>query len=103
MRLVSVSGRVRRISPCVRSTISKYRRTIFLPLPATQERGEDRGEGYPRSLLSPALSSIRWRRGSLFGFACAARSSFLAGGSFVRNSGPAFGRREVGSNGAEAD
>ena len=35
------------------------------PLPARNERGEDRGEGKPieTPLLSPALSSIRWRRG----------------------------------------
>jgi arylsulfatase A-like enzyme len=52
---------------------------VQLPLPATQERGEGRGEGYFRKfaddnlassdyetkpLLSPALSSISWRRGS---------------------------------------
>src|SRR2546428_12382771 len=35
------------------------------PLPARNEWGEDRGEGKPikTHLLSPALSSIRWRRG----------------------------------------
>src|SRR6266567_1817446 len=35
---------------------------FLLPLPATQERGEDRGEGH---LLSPTLSSTAWRRGSV--------------------------------------
>ena len=43
---------------------------IQLPRPATQERGEDRGEGHlsfesQTHLLSPALSSISWRRGSV--------------------------------------
>ena len=41
-------------------------RALFLPLPATHEWGEDRGEGLQGSLLSPTLSSIRWRRGSRF-------------------------------------
>ncbi len=35
-------------------------RANLLPLPARHERGEGWGEGH---LLSPALSSIRWRRG----------------------------------------
>ena len=39
-------------------------RAFLLPLPTTQEWGEDRGEGRP--LLSPALSSNRWRRGSVW-------------------------------------
>ncbi len=39
-------------------------RDLLLPLPTTQEWGEDRREGRP--LLSPALSSIRWRRGSVW-------------------------------------
>ena len=39
-------------------------RVLRLPRPTTQEWGEDRGEGLPMSLLSPALSSIRWRRRS---------------------------------------
>src|SRR6266566_5772413 len=47
-------------------------RDLFLPLPATQEWGEDRGEGNPTSLLSPALSSVRWRRGSVLGSGCTA-------------------------------
>src|SRR6266568_3591101 len=40
------------------------------PLPARNEWGEDRGEGKPikTHLLSPALSSIGWRRGLEFGF-----------------------------------
>src|SRR6266571_1079226 len=35
------------------------------PLPARNERGEDRGEGKPIKThrLSPARSSMRWRRG----------------------------------------
>src|SRR5207245_9922567 len=42
------------------------------PLPARNERGEDRGEGKPikTHLLSPALSSIRWRRGRNRGALC---------------------------------
>src|SRR6266550_37102 len=50
----------------------------FLPLPATQEWGEDRAEGkaHKSTLLSPALSSIRWRRGSPFGCGQAALSPF---------------------------
>src|SRR5438876_12022890 len=39
-----------------------FLRALFLPLLATQEWGEE----HPTRLLSPALSSIRWRRGSLF-------------------------------------
>ncbi len=37
------------------------------PLPVRNERGEDRGEGKPikTHLLSPALSSIQWRRGEI--------------------------------------
>ena len=37
------------------------------PLPARNEWGEDQGEGSPMKsrLLSPALSSIRWRRGRI--------------------------------------
>ena len=42
-------------------------RQYFLPLPMRNEWGEDRGEGnlWPaaKTLLSPTLSSIRWRRG----------------------------------------
>ena len=46
----------RRLRPCV---------AWFLPLPARNEWGEDRGEGLSEktNLLSPALSSIRWGRG----------------------------------------
>src|SRR5260370_14529987 len=42
------------------------------PLPARNEWGEDRGEGQPikTHLLSPALSSIRWRRGRNPGARC---------------------------------
>src|SRR5436309_15630679 len=47
-----------------------FRIAPFLPLPATQEWGEDRGEGHPTSLLTPTLSSIGWRRGSFFGSGC---------------------------------
>src|SRR5437667_2316879 len=64
-------------------TAQKFWSDLFLPLPATQEWGEDRlpaatgaaqagGEGNPTSLLSPALSSIRWRRGSVLGSGCTA-------------------------------
>src|SRR5947207_7720291 len=35
---------------------------LLLPLLATQEWGEDRGEG---RLLAPPLSSIAWRRGNV--------------------------------------
>ncbi len=42
-------------------------RDLFLPLPTLHEWGEDRGEGNPTSLLSPALSSMRWRRGDSLG------------------------------------
>src|SRR2546428_12819673 len=35
---------------------------FLLPLPATQEWGEDRGEGHP--LFCPTLPSTAWRRGS---------------------------------------
>src|SRR6266571_6931099 len=40
------------------------------PFPTRNEWGADRGEGKPikTHLLSPALSSIRWRRGLEFGF-----------------------------------
>jgi hypothetical protein len=55
------------------------RALLLLPLPVTKERGEGRGEGrFSKAtdgksapgfgitlLLSPALSSIPWRRGSL--------------------------------------
>src|SRR6266516_6345345 len=53
-------------------------RASLLPLPATQEWGEDRGEGHSHttSLLSPALSSIRWRRGSFLACRFEPRSSF---------------------------
>src|SRR6266481_1133612 len=42
------------------------------PLPARNERGEDRGEGKPIKThrLSPARSSMRWRRGSNRGASC---------------------------------
>ena len=47
-------------------------RGFLLPLPTTQEWGEEGGEGHSKelfhfksNLLSPALSSIGWRRGSV--------------------------------------
>src|SRR5260370_25202706 len=42
------------------------------PLPARNDWGEDRGEGKPikTHLLSPALSSIRWRRRRNRGASC---------------------------------
>jgi hypothetical protein len=54
-------------------------RMFFLPLPATEEWGEERGEGHssfrPQTrLLSPALSSRAWRRGSLWLRLCRAMS-----------------------------
>src|SRR5439155_6931135 len=50
---------------------------LFLLLPATQEWGEERGEGHPTSLLSPALSSMRWRRGGFFSCGLAALGLFM--------------------------
>ena len=57
----------------------------LLPRPATKEWGEDRGEGLskePLNLLAPALSSIGWRRGSVFGCGFAALRLSRLGGSF---------------------
>src|SRR2546426_4570727 len=44
MRLVSVSGRVRRISPCVRSTIESCRRT---------KNGHEKGQQVPFAAAAP--------------------------------------------------
>jgi hypothetical protein len=47
-----------------------FARRVLLPLPARNERGEGRGEGLfikwfisKTHLLTPALSSIAWRKG----------------------------------------
>src|SRR5439155_464554 len=44
-----------------------FGKDLFLPLPTMHEWGADRGEGNPTSLLFPALSSMRWRRGGFWG------------------------------------
>ena len=90
-----------------RSSRRFSRAADLLPLPTTEEWGEDRGEGpsnlsRSRRLLSPALSSIRWRRGRVWlrrqprcavsqGFQPAGRPKFRTHPSY-----PTFCRLEIG-------
>jgi len=78
-------------------------RACPLPLSTTQERGEDQGEGHScmaraKSLLSPALSSIQRRRGSV-GLRLGCAREYLTGGISVEETPAAFLDLDLGSYG----
>jgi len=76
---------------CIRSESSRTAKTLtrgffFLsPRRRSGERTEDRGNPNQTRLLSPALSSIRWRRGSGCGSAALGSSVFIRGKKSSQN------------------